>query len=490
MFETNTNLAEKLYLKELHIFRIRDKCILLNVRSQEYFELLDSSLEPFLNQLQLSKAAHGKTPIDSSSFLKIKQSELKTLLGILLSTGLVQTEPRVDVKMPAIPKQHNPLIHTLLFNVIHTCNFSCIYCFAEPEVHSVSKMKMSIKTADAAISFLINNSDSEASLGIELFGGEPLLNLPVIKHIVRRVREIDRGRPNPTRFAMPTNGLLLTNEVLDFCDEYGVRVQISMDGPPLIQDRQRRLRNNIDSYDKIIDNVKNHISRHPNGISVRSTIGHGGVHLLDISKHLLTELKFSHLALIEAGGNGKESCTMDDIEEIKKQWVELGEEYIKYAREGKVWPVYPLDRNIERTRTPHKEIEACGAGKGYLTVATDGTLYPCPRFIGRKNFVLGTVFTGLSNPQLRDEFYSNYVDTREDCRKCWARYFCGGKCVALPVDYSGNLKQQPQLTCDLYRRQFEVAMFVNTVLSADGYMLDSGNNTYYNRHKEVEKGMK
>ncbi len=109
--------------------------------------------------------------------------------------------------------------------------------------------------------------------------------------------------------------------------------------------------------------------------------------------------------------------------------------------------------------------------KGYLTVTSDGTIYPCPRFIGKGDFILGNVFDGLIHPEVRQQFYDNHVDTRTDCMKCWARYFCGGRCVALPVEYSGNLKQQPELYCDLYRRQYEIALYVNAVLSGEGYVL-------------------
>ncbi len=81
-------------------------------------------------------------------------------------------------------------------------------------------------------------------------------------------------------------------------------------------------------------------------VSVRTTVGPGCIHLLDISKHLLDELKFAYLSLIEAGGFDDVHCKKNDIEVMKEQWLDLAFQFIVRAKHGIVWPVYPLEQRI------------------------------------------------------------------------------------------------------------------------------------------------
>ncbi|HIE27578.1 TPA: 4Fe-4S cluster-binding domain-containing protein, partial [Candidatus Poribacteria bacterium] len=74
---------------------------------------------------------------------------------------------------------------------------------------------------------------------IVFFGGEPLMNFDLVKHVVAYSRENARKQGKRVKFNMTTNGTLLSDEIINYLNEESIGVLISIDGTKEIQDKQR-----------------------------------------------------------------------------------------------------------------------------------------------------------------------------------------------------------------------------------------------------------
>ena len=89
---------------------------------------------------------------------------------------------------------------------------------------------MSLEVGKQAIDFLIENSGNRVNLEVDFFGGEPLMNFDVVKEIVAYGRSKEKAANKNFRFTLTTNGMLLNDEVIDFCNREISNVVLSLDG--------------------------------------------------------------------------------------------------------------------------------------------------------------------------------------------------------------------------------------------------------------------
>ena len=92
---------------------------------------------------------------------------------------------------------------------------------------------------------------------LTLFGGEPLLNLPVAYYLAERLWHASQARGVRMQINVITNGLLLTPEVVDRLAPFGLNaVKVTLDGDRDTHNRMRPLRGGQGTFDKIIHNVR------------------------------------------------------------------------------------------------------------------------------------------------------------------------------------------------------------------------------------------
>ena len=140
------------------------------------------------------------------------------------------------------------------------CNFACGYCFqGDHDDHNRHAHKMSLETAAEVVAHAERQLDAvrPERLSLMFFGGEPLLNLPVVYYLAEKVHAVAAARGIPLTISMVTNGLLLTPEVVDRLLPYGFTgAKVTLDGDKAAHDRKRPLRGGQGTFDKIIANVR------------------------------------------------------------------------------------------------------------------------------------------------------------------------------------------------------------------------------------------
>jgi len=140
------------------------------------------------------------------------------------------------------------------------CNFACDYCFqGDHGDYNKFAAKMSLESARQVALWIERRLDEvkPEKLHLTLFGGEPLLNLPVGYYLAERVHAMCAERGIPQTISIITNGLLLTPEVVDRLLPFGLGgVKITLDGDRDTHNRMRPLRGRQGTFDRIIENVR------------------------------------------------------------------------------------------------------------------------------------------------------------------------------------------------------------------------------------------
>ena len=140
------------------------------------------------------------------------------------------------------------------------CNFACDYCIqGDHGEYNKHAAKMSLDTAERVAQWAESRLDElvPESFVLTFFGGEPLLNLPVVYYLAERMWEACQKRGTRMLINVITNGLLLTPEVVDRLNAFGLNgVKITLDGDRDTHNRMRPLRGGQGTFDKIIKNIR------------------------------------------------------------------------------------------------------------------------------------------------------------------------------------------------------------------------------------------
>lgn len=149
----------------------------------------------------------------------------------------------------------NSLLY-IIINPTLNCNFNCWYCY---ETH-VRKSKISATTIQSISKYIKNEFDTNNELKtirIDWFGGEPLIYKDIIYTFLSELQEMTRDSNINIVSNFTTNGYLITDKFLDFCQEHHVkRFQITLDGNRMSHNEVKFLKGNHNTYDQILQNIK------------------------------------------------------------------------------------------------------------------------------------------------------------------------------------------------------------------------------------------
>ena len=320
------------------------------------------------------------------------------------------------------------VVKALCLHVAHDCNLACRYCFAEEGEYHGRRELMSLETGKAALDFLIAGSGNRRNLEVDFFGGEPTLNFQVVKDLVAYGREQEKLHNKKFRFTLTTNGVLLNEEIMEFANQEMSNVVLSIDGRKEVNDYLRPFPGGAGSYDLIVPKFLRFAdSRNQDRYYVRGTFTH---HNLDFSSDVLhlADLGFKQISVepVVAEETDDYAIQEEDLPALSAQYDLLAKEMIRRHREGRGFNFFHFMIDLEGGPCVAKRLSGCGSGTEYLAVTPGGDLYPCHQFVGNKKFLMGNVWDGVLNHNLRNEFKSCNVYAKEKCRECFARFYCSG----------------------------------------------------------------
>src|SRR5947209_1693124 len=197
-----------------------------------------------------------------------------------------------------MPSEDFPLT-TMVLNVTNQCNLSCTYCYEYGEDKIVDtengrKPKfMSEATAHESVDFMFRQAGANALVHLTFFGGETLLNFPVLKSSVTYARRRAAELGKEVDFSLTTNATLLRPEIIEWLVDNRIGVTISIDGPKEMQDQFRVFKSGVGSYDIVAPKIKELLRQHRSRpIGARVTLTSQTLDVHRIFRHLTEEIGF------------------------------------------------------------------------------------------------------------------------------------------------------------------------------------------------------
>ncbi len=365
------------------------------------------------------------------------REELASLVSEEVIDELEQAHAISTHHRPAQLQQPPPdfPLQTLVMNLTNQCNLSCQYCyeFGEDKVATPDgKPKfMDFDTARQSVDYLFASSAGRRAIHITFFGGETLMNFPLLRQVVDYATKRASESGRAIDFSLTTNATLLTPGIIEYLSEHHIGVTVSMDGAKESHDKFRVFSNGRGSYDIIEPRVRALIKNHKTRpITARVTMTSQAMDVLGTYKHLKHDIGFHEVgfAPVTTSPNRLYSIGERGLDSVLDQFRALAEEYREHALRGEHHGFSNVSDTLAELHQGVSKSHPCGAGLGLVGVGPSGDLAPCHRFVDSDDHKLGHISSGLDRARVDDFLARGHINRKIDCSTCWARPVCAGGC--------------------------------------------------------------
>jgi uncharacterized protein len=341
-----------------------------------------------------------------------------------------------------------PHLHIVITTL--RCNQSCKYCHASRTNMDRVDTDMSIETAKKVVDHAMQSPSPY--INFEFQGGEPTVNMPVLKFIVEYSREKNKYEKKDLEHSCVTNMTYMTEENAEWLVDNDVLVCTSLDGPEELHNFNRTWRSGQNAYadvrkwiahfnQRYIDKGRDPQLWHVDALMTtsRKTFDHWkevvdlyvelGMHTIHLRP--LNPYGFAVDTWERIGYSADEyldfyARALDYIIDLNKNGTEIVE---GTAATFLTKMLTPDDPNFVDIRSP------CGAGIGQVAYNYDGKLFTCDEgrmtsAMGSDLFQIGTVGVTtfpdmIRHPTVRAMAVASLQDSLPGCDTCWNKPFCG-----------------------------------------------------------------
>jgi uncharacterized protein len=391
------------------------------------FHLFDTELGPHLLIVDGSQvfAIDDETRRElEDARARAERDEPVDVRALLAGNGLGRRRFMSDMSLV------DPPVRALSLAVVERCNLGCTYCYAEGGSFGGPSREMPWDVAEASVRRLFVDVRAGERVNLSFLGGEPMLNRPLIQRATVLAARLASEQGVPIGFSITTNGTCLTEEDADFFEQHAFAVTVSLDGVGEVHDRLRRTKRGHGTYERVVTRVLPLLRRQARmQVSARVTVTPQNLALRDTLDRFM-DLGFHSVGFspMLRAPSGRDEMQSPDLDTLLAEMVACGNEFERRTFAGER---YPFENLLTALREIHRGTHRpypCGAGAGYFGVSASGGLHACHRFVGDARAAMGDVQTGVDRARQRVWLTERAVDRQEPCRRCWARYLCGGGC--------------------------------------------------------------
>lgn len=323
----------------------------------------------------------------------------------------------------------------ITFWVTETCNLACKYCYVDKNAKTM-KTKTAITACQKFKKRFDNSINKKEKIYITFHGGEPLLNFNVIFNIIEWFK---KHYFENIAFSLTTNGTIYNEKIFNFLIENNVEISISMDGNKEINDTNRRLRKDDGSvYDMALRTFE-YFKEKNVPVRIRMTVTKSNIASFYENYRHLYELSPTVVSFAFDKGD---CWTKEDMERYYENYSQIMDFLIAHNRKDAYYELYNMIQEYFRYR------ESCDGGKNGFQISVDGKIYPCMLAVGKDEFVIGNVYTGVDDKALirLEELNNQKVQA---CSGCSLEKRCAGTiCKVINKYYTGDAMLPPVFTCN------------------------------------------
>jgi uncharacterized protein len=474
---TETSCSPTLRPDSYYVFSIENKNILLDLRSMAIFEITDPLIFDLLEYAAQNDLDEVERHI-SSKYPDSPRSFVTELIEQFQDAGLLfgrrGAEELESIFEENIEKMISHRPKRIQLFVSQSCNMQCSYCYAQENGSNKRKCLMDFNTAKKTIDYLIKSSNGRPHLFVMFTGGEPLLNFGVIQETVEYCKKVGPPKGIKFSFQISTNGSYLNEEIQDFIVENNIEVHVSFNADVSSYIERCNSPANGD-FDLLLSNVRmlqnKYLSKGRSLVFIRANVLDGKSDVISMHRRFL-EVGFKRVriaSLLKNSGTCSDGITFTDY--ATEQMREAGECYIKqwletFSPENQSSNP-DIEKIIERgldvlSKTRPFALIGCGIGRNCNSVDATGNIYPCHRYVGIEKFIIGHIDNGLDDVVLTSYYHQALRHRMKKCKKCWARFHCGGGCQWLNERLTDSDSEK---LCDSFRRDWAFMIYVYSELA-------------------------
>jgi His-Xaa-Ser system radical SAM maturase HxsB len=344
-----------------------------------------------------------------------------------------------------------------LFVVTLRCEHACPYCQVSRQNDDKTDFDMSPETADRALDLVFKSPSP--NLKIEFQGGEPMLNFPIIRHIVEGALARNKIAKRNLGFVIATNLAVVTDDILNFCRTHAIHISTSLDGPANLHNRNRP-RPGGDSHQRAVEGISRvrHVLGRDQISAVMTTTAGSLTRVREIIDEYL-RLDFGGIFLRPLSPYGFAMKTKWFASYDGARWLDFYFEGLDYIidlnKRGVPFTEFYASMILAKMLTPFQPgyvdlMSPAGIGIGALVYNYDGSIYASDESrmlaeMGDQTFRLGTVSDPyeqiILSDKLLDPLEASFAGSAPMCSTCAFEPYCGAEPVyhhALQNDVVGH----------------------------------------------------
>ena len=305
-------------------------------------------------------------------------------------------------------------------NLTNQCNLSCHYCYEFGEDK--------VATPEGKPKFM-DHRDREGfgrfpagavagrrrSVHITFFGGETLMNFPLLKQVVAYATERAAEQGRTIDFSLTTNATLLTPAIIEFLSENQYR-RHRQHGRPAgsagqdagFRQRARQLRHH-------------RAAREGADCGPSHAADHGARHSHQRRNRRSADLPPSEETTsgsMRSGSRPSLPPPTASTPSTSAAWMAfstdfhvLADEYLEFALRGEMHGFSNVSDTIAELYQGVNKSHPCGAALGLVGVGPSGDIAPCHRFVDSDTHALGNIATGIDQAKAKRHFSIAAIST-------------------------------------------------------------------------------
>lgn len=326
------------------------------------------------------------------------------------------------------------------------CNASCSYCFGPNKGETMSSGMLKHVTG---FMHKVVNETGQSHVNITFHGGEPLMaGLALWEQALSGIREAFGD--HKTTLNIQSNLWNLSDETCSLFKEYGVSIGTSLDGPEEINDLQR----GEGYYKNTMHGIKRAVEHQLKPGCICTFTPENIAKYEEVFRFFVNEqLSFSMHGTLPSinGSRGRHSLSPETYGNLLCMMLDLYVRYRHYIQ------ISSLDQLI--ISLVEREGQVCSFKDCFgmfMAIDPGGNIYPCQRFCGNRDYVMGNVLTDPSLEELMDspvarKFMERQEAVKGRCGTCKHYTYCKGGCTYNA--WAGEDAVDPY--CESYKMAFE-----------------------------------
>jgi len=328
------------------------------------------------------------------------------------------------------------------FHITDKCNLRCTYCYLPHD-----PISMSLHTAKGCIDALFASAIKYQSkvVQIKYAGGEPLMEWERVLEVSKYARELSDKHFIGLDELIITNGTLLDSEKLKIIKELGINLIISYDG---YSSDTRIYSNGKSSNNDVLQSIQLAL-QHEIKPNISMVVNNRNIDGLESFIEFLQKesLNFK-IGLARTNAYSKDGILQEDT-------IISGMQKIFKVIEDNPNSI-PIDDIFDEMSLKANN-RACGAGENYLVFNVDGSIAKCQMQIN-KPVATYQDSDPVAKIQEDTELVRSFdIDTIDECKECYIRYYCKGGCPLETFNHTGKYNAKSP-HCNIYKEVFKGLM--------------------------------